>query len=224
MTDGSSIQLGAVAALSEARNPISVARAVMERTPHCLLVGEGADRFAREIGAKMATVAELVTPAAVEEWNRYDRYGSAVADLFNSGHDTVGAVARDDQGRLACATSTGGITFKRVGRVGDSPIVGAGLFCEDGVGACSTTGHGESILKAGLARTAVLLMDMQGLGPHQAAGMALAKMKKRTGGCGGIVMLDKNGEWAREFTTTRMAWAAVGKDGLLKSGVDRPDM
>ncbi|CDF33840.1 unnamed protein product [Chondrus crispus] len=221
MTDSveATIRFGAVAALSNACNPISVARAVMERTPHCLLVGEGADAFAKEVGAEGASVEELVTPAAVEEWQRFKRYSAAVNDLFNSGHDTVGAVVRDANGTLACATSTGGITYKRVGRVGDSPIIGAGLFCEDGVGACSTTGHGESILKVGLARTALLFMESRS--PGQAAEVALAKMKKRTGGCGGIVLLDNNGEWSADFTTTKMAWAAVGKDGVLKSGIDR---
>lgn len=219
------VQAGAVAAVSRARHPISLARAVMEHTPHVLLVGVGADRFAKEVDAEIVDgVEELVTREAVEEWERFERYGAAVEELFNRGagrgHDTVGAVARDGEGRLACATSTGGITFKRVGRVGDSPVVGAGLFCERGVGACSTTGHGESILKVGLARLAVLNMEFLEMDVWRAVEKAVERMRGKTGGCGGVVMLDANGEWARAFSTERMAWACIAKDGVLRSGID----
>lgn len=224
MTDGvEGPQSGAVAGVSAARHPISVARKVMEKTPHCFLVGAGAERFVEEIGGERAEKGELVTEGMVEEWKRFDRYGSAVEELFNGGHDTVGAVARDARGRMAVGTSTGGITYKRVGRVGDSPIVGAGLVCEWGVGGVSTTGHGESILKIGLARLVTALMEMRGMGGKEAVREALHRMRTRTGGCGGVILLDAEGEYVWDFTTNRMAWAAVGKDGVLKSGVDRGD-
>lgn len=221
--DVNSVHAGAVAAVSRVKHPVSLARLVMERTPHVLLVGAGADGFAKEVGAEVvAGVAELVTEEGVREWERFDQYGGVVEKLFNGGHDTVGAVARDGKGRLACATSTGGITYKKVGRVGDSPVIGAGYFCESGVGACSTTGHGESILKVGLARLAVMYAEM-GEAADVAVERALGRMREKTGGCGGVVMLDAEGEWARGFTTERMAWACVGKDGVLRSGIDRDD-
>lgn len=224
MTDGAEgPRSGAVAGVSGARHPISVARKVMEETPHCLLIGEGAERFLDEVGGERAEKRELITAAMFEEWERFDRYGSAVEELFNGGHDTVGAVARDASGRMAVGTSTGGITFKRMGRVGDSPIVGAGLVCEWGVGGVSTTGHGESILKVGLARLVTTLMEMKGMKGKEAVKESLERMRKRTGGCGGLILLDADGEYVRGFTTNRMAWAAIGKDGLLKSGVDRDD-
>lgn len=225
MTDGvEGPESGAVAGVSTTRHPISVARKVMEKTPHCLLVGAGAERFVEEIGGERAEKGELVTEGMAEEWERFDRYGSAVEELFNGGgHDTVGAIARDARGRMAVGTSTGGITYKRVGRVGDSPIVGAGLVCEWRVGGVSTTGHGESILKMGLARLVTALMEMRGMRGKEAVREALDRMRKRTGGCGGVILLDAEGEYVRDFTTNRMAWAAIGKDGVLKSGVDRDD-
>eukprot|EP00177_Eucheuma_denticulatum_P001736 GFKZ01003117.1.p1 GENE.GFKZ01003117.1~~GFKZ01003117.1.p1 ORF type:complete len:228 (+),score=24.02 GFKZ01003117.1:582-1265(+) len=215
---------GAVAGVRVARHPISVARKVMEETPHCLLVGRGADDFVTEVDGEVVSERELATPEMEAEWRRFRRYEDAVGGLFNgTGCDTVGAVALDDKGRIAAGTSTGGITGKRVGRVGDSPVVGAGVVCEGGVGGVSCTGHGESILNTGLARWVTMLMEVKGMGAAEAASTALERMKRKTGGCGGLVLLDKDGAWVREFTTERMAWAAIGCDGALRSGVDRDD-
>lgn len=215
----SGLRSGAVAAISNTPNPVSVARAVMDRTQHCLVVGRGADAFASHIGMAGATTQQLVTPEAQKEWKNLRRFGNAVQTLFN-GHDTVGAVAMDVHGNLACATSTGGITGKMLGRVGDSPLFGSGLFCDRHVGACSTTGHGESIMQVCLARTALGLVEWRAMGPHQACKTALHKMKQTTAGCGGIIMIDAKGNVSHACTTKRMAWASIDKSGILASGID----
>lgn len=227
MADGEEgLKAGGVAAVSTVRNPIQLARAVMEHTSHCLLVGKGADAFAREMDIPFVEAErELVTDNAIAEFDQYKKYGDTVRSLFNChsplGHDTVGAIAIDAKGNVAAATSTGGITFKRVGRVGDSPIIGSGLFAEANVGACSTTGHGESIMKTTLARHALFLMEKCGRNVVEAAGEALQHMKRKTGGCGGIILLDKHGNYAIDFTTKRMVWGLVSSDGTCTSGIDR---
>lgn len=230
MSDGpiSGIQLGAVAALSCTKNPVSVARAVAERTPHCLLVGEGANAFAKTILPEEEVVMntqELVTKAGREEWERFSQFPGVVKELFNAsegmGHDTVGAVAIDAMGSVACATSTGGITCKKVGRVGDSPIVGSGLFCQKDVGGCSSTGHGESIMKVTLARTAMALMEFKNMHVQQAVDEALQRMWEQTHGCGGLIMMNMTGDLGWGFTTERMAWATVDKDGCCWVGIDK---
>lgn len=219
---GTPARAGAVACASRARNPITLARAVMERTEHVLLVGAGADSFADSAGVDVVAPDALITPAALAEWREYRRYGDVVGHLFRGGgHDTVGAAAVDRDGNVAAATSTGGITFKRDGRVGDSPIVGAGLFADTGVGACSTTGHGESILKTTLARYALWLVEREGCEPQRAAEEAVRYMKKKTdGGCGGLIIVDQKGDLGFAFSTTRMVWASVDKHGKLASGID----
>ena len=157
---------GAVAAVQQVKNPITLARAVMEQTDHCLLVADGARRFADEIGIPRADPDELVTEAGKAEFELFSApgYSATVSDLFSSGvstadtklgHDTVGCVAFDGTGRIAAATSTGGITMKRPGGVGDSPLIGSGGYADSAVGGCSTTGHGEAIMRTLLASRAV---------------------------------------------------------------------
>lgn len=217
--DGASLDAGAVAALGPCLHPITVARRVMDASDHVLLVGAGADAFARERGIPAAAPEDLVTDAAREEWAAMAAFPAAVGELFNRGHDTVGAVAMDAGGNVAAATSTGGITFKRPGRVGDSPIVGAGALADNDLGAISTTGHGESILRFTLA-SRVLSAVGAGASPDAALRDALAAMRARTGGCGGAVCLDARGRVGVAFSTDRMAWAT--RDGAgARAGIDR---
>jgi beta-aspartyl-peptidase (threonine type) len=231
-----SLRAGAVAAVSVVRNPVVLARKVMETTDHCLLVGPNADEFAAKMNATddrvqlVNSVSDLVTPDAVAEWEAYNRYSTVVSSLFNrdsvqvdhSGHDTVGAVAMDVRGQLAAATSTGGITNKMPGRVGDSPIIGSGAYVTCDAGAASTTGHGESIMKTVLARHALALMESGPVSAPKAAEQSLDYMHRKTGGCGGIILVDKKGRTAYSFTTERMAWASIeaADGGLVRSGID----
>lgn len=212
--------LGAVACVSNVEHPIALAHAVLQ-SEHCFLVGAGAEQFAKE--RELATIqpAMLVTDGARKEWEQYNEYGIVVNDLFNSGHDTVGAVALDSQGHIACGTSTGGITFKRQGRVGDSPVVGCGLFCEQGVGGVSATGHGESLLKSVICKHVVDLMSIGNVSLENATKKALNTMKRSTDGCGGVVALDVQGAWSAEWTTTRMAWACVDVEGEGHCGIEK---
>ncbi len=219
VSPGGQPRAGAVACASGVRNVVTLARAVLERTEHVFLVGRGADAFAVEVGVESVPNETLVTPAAQAEWARYARYGEAVADLFR-GHDTVGAVAVDASGGLAAATSTGGITFKREGRVGDSPVIGAGLYVDEGVGACSTTGHGESILKTTLARYALWLVEREGWTVRRAAREAVKYMTRKTRGCGGLILVDQKGNLGYAFSTTRMVWAGVDQHGEMTAGID----
>lgn len=217
-------QAGAVAGVSNIRNPVSLARKIMD-SEHVFLVGKGAEEFAKEKEVETCDMHDLVPKHVWQEWEHYNKYGNVVSDLFNgnaegNGHDTVGAVALDKHGNICCATSTGGITHKRRGRVGDSPIIGSGLYCEKGIAGCSTTGHGESILKVCLARTVVAMMEMQGLGAKEAAESGLMRMLEKTGGRGGLIMVDSNGGVAHAFSTQRMAWASVTADEVMKSGID----
>lgn len=236
---GESLNAGAVAAIRNVKNPVTVARAVMEQTPHCLLVGDGARAFADELGIPFASTNELVTEAGRAEYDEYaqQQYKGPVESLFHSsskceqpngggsgggggapsdggiGHDTVGAAAVDAEGRVAAATSTGGITWKRPGRVGDSPLPGAGGYADSSAGACSATGHGESIMRYLTSARAVEHLG-DGQGPDAACRAALHGMFARLRGRGGLVMVDSTGRVGKFATTTRMVWASrVGVAG-----------
>ncbi|XP_061424858.1 isoaspartyl peptidase/L-asparaginase-like isoform X1 [Lethenteron reissneri] len=255
MMDGRTLRLGSVSCVQGVANPVSLARAVMEKTEHAMLTAAGAARFAEALGVARVPQRELVTEAARSEWERYRRYRHAVRALFSSerAHDTVGAVALDARGDVACATSTGGITNKMPGRVGDSPIVddglkvhgsewrpnigrkivqdgrrsasesarcgdrlcskGCGGYADNAVGAVSTTGHGESIMKVTLARLILFHMEA-GKSPDEATALALSHMRDRVGGHGGAVVLGRDGRWGARCSTERMAWAAVAAGSL----------
>lgn len=223
--EGSKLRSGAVAAIKNVPNPIKIARLVMEKTEHVLLVGEGANRFASKLGMGQVEFTTLVTEQALEEWQRFKKYPQTIETLFENrasgGHDTVGAVALDSSGHLAAATSTGGITAKMVGRVGDAPIIGCGAYCDDNTGAISCTGHGESILKTCLARHISGLLQ-QGKSSQQAVVEALDYMRARVNGYGGAIVTDKNGNVGLHFTTSRMAWAYI-KNEVLHYGLNMYD-
>lgn len=195
---------GAVAALEDVKNPVRLARLVMERTPHVLLVGAGARAFAAEQGLALLPKGALVT----------DRARRKLAS-----HGTVGAVARDRHGHVAAATSTGGTTGKRPGRVGDSPLIGAGTFADDALGACSCTGLGEAIIRAGLARHACDLLA-RGDPADVVARRAITELA-RFRGDGGLILVDAQGRLGVAFDTQRMARAWVEDDGREGAGFTR---
>jgi len=213
--DGETLNAGAVAGLRDVRYPIRLAQRVMEDTPHVLMIGEGANRLADEFKVERITQEELVTMDArkgLEEWLKDKEFGGTF------GHETVGAVALDKDGNLAAATSTGGVTGKRVGRVGDVPIIGSGGYADNRVGAVSTTGHGESILKVNLSKLVLNYVEA-GMSVQVAAEKALGYMAVRVNGNGGLIAVDKDGNIGHSFTTNRMVWASI-KDDELESGIN----
>jgi beta-aspartyl-peptidase (threonine type) len=187
------LRAGAVAAVTRVRNPILLARAVMELTPHILMTGAGAERLARRAGVPLCRPTDLITPRARARWRAALERRAEAADPTGDGpgrFGTVGAVALDARGVLAAATSTGGVSGKLHGRIGDSAIIGAGTFA-DARGAASATGQGEAIMKASLCREA---MAMLGRGePRAAAERAIRELATMTGGQAGIVMIDRRG-------------------------------
>jgi beta-aspartyl-peptidase (threonine type) len=209
--------MGAVAAIKDVKNPIAVARKVMEETDHILLAGEGATQFARKMGFPYY---DPLTPARKKLWEESVRqlrhskshhYFNKLGNFLES-TDTVGAVAIDKEGKIACACSTGGITLHLQGRVGDTPLLGAGNYANE-FGGASATGHGECIAKLLLSKTAVDLMK------KYTAQTALSKALEATEkfGCRfGIIAIDKKGDVGAAYNTEWMPYAYIGKDGRLK--------
>ncbi|XP_040284577.1 isoaspartyl peptidase/L-asparaginase [Bufo bufo] len=214
--DGKDLTSGAVSAVKCIANPIKLARLVMEKTDHMLLTCKGASLFAKAQGIPEVSNEQLITDRSRERWKKNLKPGSnPVADQLGLG--TVGAVAIDSQGNVACATSTGGITNKMVGRVGDTSCIGSGGYASNSVGAVSTTGDGESIMKVILARLILHYME-QGMSTEEAAEAGLNYMKTRVDGSGGVIVVNSTGEWAAKFSTKQMSWAAV-KDDHLHCGI-----
>jgi len=216
--DGETLDAGAVAGVTSVRNPITLARHIMKQTKHVLLIGSGADKFARKIGLEEVSTKDLVTQAAIDELSQFRKYSDTVGGLFNttataaaSGHDTVGCVCIDRKGTIAGGTSTGGITAKMQGRVGDSPIIGSGLYADSKKGGVSTTGHGESIMKMCLAKSGVdlLMMPSNKNNPTRACELALQEMLSRVEGRGGMIAVSPRGVLGHACTTPRMCWASV---------------
>lgn len=206
---GRGLRAGAVCALRGFKNPVDVARAVLEEGRHVLYTTEGAAALAARAGiAPLADPSILVTEAARAALARR-LAGEAPAGWAGG---TIGVVARDASGDLAVATSTGGMIAKRVGRVGDSPILGAGTLADDEAGAISATGDGEGILRVGLAhRVAALLRE--GASPTEAARAALAALRVRTAATGGLIVIRHDGAWSAAWITRTMSWAAAWEGG-----------
>ncbi|KAL4640913.1 isoaspartyl peptidase/L-asparaginase-like [Arapaima gigas] len=222
--DGKTLAAGAVSSVRNITHPVTLARAVMEKTDHIMLTDRGASRFADTVGITPVPINTLVTENERREWEHYKKYAVGVKELFNSqwGHDTVGAVALDCYGNLACATSTGGIQNKMVGRVGDTPIIGSGGYADNQNGAVSCTGHGESIMKVTLARLILFHME-QGNVSREATDASLAYMGERVQGGGGAIVITPSGDWAARFTTKRMPWAVARGESLFY-GLNPGDM
>lgn len=210
--------MGAVAAIKDVKNPIAVARKVMEETDHILLVGEGATQFAKNMGfpyySPLTKERKKLWMESIKQLKHTQshRYFSKLGNFLET-TDTVGAVAIDKAGRIACACSTGGITLHLQGRVGDTPLLGAGNYANE-FGGASATGHGECIAKLLLSKTAVDLMK------EYTAQTALSKALEIATqyGCRcGIIAIDKKGNVGVAYNTKWMPYAYIGKDGILKT-------
>ncbi|HLG74576.1 MAG TPA: isoaspartyl peptidase/L-asparaginase [Chloroflexota bacterium] len=199
--DGATLDAGAVACVERLRNPIRAARALLEHGPHMLFVGPDAERAAEQLGLELCHNAELIT-----ERRRLDAAGAA--------QDTVGAVALDAAGNLACATSTGGMTGKPPGRVGDSPLVGCGGYADNQAGAVSMTGWGESIMRLVLAKWTVDRL-LAGVSAGDAARLAIELLKDRARGSGGLIVLDREGRYGAACNTPMMPWGVRNAERTL---------
>ncbi len=216
LIDGATLNAGAVAAVQHIRNPISLARLVMEKSEHILLVGQGAERFARQHGMQLCEAGDLLVGRELERWqvlqgNPDWHTSHAFGSMY---HDTVGAVARDGQGNIAAGTSTGGTPNKLPGRVGDSPLIGCGAYAYNPAGGVSATGWGESLMKVVLSKTACDFMAL-GLDASQAALSAIRLLAERVQGLGGVITVDALGRVGAKHNTPRMAHAYVAHGQVI---------
>jgi L-asparaginase / beta-aspartyl-peptidase len=211
MMDGSNLKAGAVAGLTTVRNPITLARTVMEKSPHVMMIGGGAEKFARE------QKLEIVDPSYFYSEERWKGLQRAKRDdsLKDSKFGTVGAVALDKKGNLAAATSTGGMTNKKYGRVGDVPVIGAGTYANNNTCAISCTGWGEFFIRLVVAKSISDLIEYKGIGVQEAADKLVMKDLPKLGGDGGLIALDKNGKFSMPFCTEGMYRGYITESGKV---------
>ncbi len=222
--DGATLRAGGVGGVERVRNAIRLSRLVLEHSPHVYFVGEGAERFAAEHGMPLIDNAELVIDRERDRLRNYKaRLAAGAKDTTFSGpsefaaylhsHDTVGAVALDQQGNIAAATSTGGTLGKTPGRVGDSSLIGCGCYADNASAAVSVTGWGEPIMKLVLAKWAADKV-LYGADPASAAPTAIQYLEKRLNGHGGMILLDAKGRFGFAHNTPRMAWGIADVSGF----------
>ncbi len=208
--DGIDLQAGAVSGVGDVKNPISLARKVMTDSDHVMLSGAGASRFASSVGI------ELVDSSYFYTEKRWQSLQDAINKVNANKFGTVGCVALDKDGNLAAGTSTGGMTNKKYNRIGDAPIIGAGTYASNKSCAVSATGHGEFFIRYTVAREIAALMEFRQLTVQEAAEEVIQKRLKPIGGDGGIIAVDKNGNFALVFNTPGMYRA------LMKEGDEAP--
>jgi beta-aspartyl-peptidase (threonine type) len=218
--DGKTLKAGAVGSVQHIKNPINLARLVMEKSPHVMLDCAGAEAFAKANGIELVTQKYFFTQ---ERWdalqkmkaaekNRASGAGKSFLITDQDRHGTVGAVALDKDGNLAAATSTGGTTNKMPGRIGDTPVIGAGTYANNQTCAVSCTGDGEYFIRAAAAHEISALMQYRGLKLQEAAQTALDTVKQ-LGGTGGLIAIDRNDDIALPFNTNGMYRAYVDPNG-----------
>lgn len=227
--DGKTLNAGASAGTKTVKNPINLARAVMENSPHVMLSGEGAELFAKEQNLELVDPSYFYTEsrfkalervkAAEDTKNARDKTAFYDPIIKDSKFGTVGCVALDKNGNLAAGTSTGGMTNKRWGRIGDAPIIGAGTYANNATCAVSSTGWGEYFIRAMVAHDISALMDYKGLSLQEAAREVIQKKVPDLGGDGGIVAVDKDGNMVMEFNTSGMYRASMDASGKLTVGI-----
>jgi len=218
LMEGTHLRAGAVAAVHGIKNPISLARLVLQ-SENVLLVGEGAVKFARESGMQECDPRELVVERELALWQaRRREHESHRGNILGSPvGDTVGAVAVDVHGDIASGGSTGGRPFKTAGRVGDCPLIGCGIYADNSVGAAACTGWGEDIIRVVMAKSAVdLLRD--GESPQDAAAQVVSLLNERVNGRGGVILVDRMGDVGFAFNTAHMAYAYL-REGLSEPAV-----
>lgn len=213
--DGGTGKAGAVAGVTTVKNPITAARTVMEKSKHVMMIGKGAERFAEEEGL------EIVDPSYFRTEKRWQELQKALEKEKAKGAakrpylGTVGAVALDRGGHLAAGTSTGGMTNKKFGRVGDSPIIGAGCFAEDASCAVSATGHGEYFIRHVVAHDIAARVKYKGQSVREAAEAVIHGVLNADAGEGGVIVLDAKGNWTAPFNSEGMYRGTITEDGTV---------
>jgi beta-aspartyl-peptidase (threonine type) len=217
--DGRNVGAGAVTGVRNVRNPIVLARLVMERSPHVMLSGTGAEEFALEQGLEPVPNSHFTTERRLHELELLLQGQKAPGREALMG--TVGAVALDTYGNVAAATSTGGMTGKKWGRIGDSPLIGAGTYAANDCCAVSATGHGEFFIRATVAHEIASLMRYKGLSVVQAADEVVMQQLVRMGGSGGVIAVGRDGRIAMPFNSEGMLRGAMDSRGLCVTGLLR---
>jgi L-asparaginase / beta-aspartyl-peptidase len=225
--DGATLDAGAVAGVRGIRSPILAARKVMYESPHVMLVRDGGEEFAREHGLEFKDDDWFITEFRLQQLRdiqaRESDEGQASTQLSEDWFSTVGAVALDGDGNLAAATSTGGMSNKRWGRVGDSPIIGAGTYADNRSCAVSATGHGEFFIRHVVAYDICARMSHAGLDLAEAADTVVNRVLVEAGGDGGVIAVDGQGNIAMPFNTAGMYRAAIRTDGSVEISIYRDD-
>lgn len=218
--DGRDLSAGAVAAIDNIANPIQLARYVMTESEHVMLIAEGAMRFADHCGMARAPEDYFYTPDRVEQFRQARLQHKIMLDHDDSEMDsedqkygTIGAIARDANGNLAAATSTGGIVNKRMGRVGDSPIIGAGVYADNETCAVSATGYGEDFMRSVISKTISDFIYMQGMDAAAATQAGIEYLRRKVNGRGGVIVIDRAGNCSSGFTTKKMIHGWIEHSG-----------
>jgi beta-aspartyl-peptidase (threonine type) len=214
--DGQTLKAGAVAGVTTIKNPISAARAVMEKSKHVMLIDGGAEKFAKDQGLEIVPTSYFYTK---QRWDEYQKVHNEELNQKKDSvksHGTVGAVALDSHGNLAAGTSTGGMTNKMKGRIGDSPIIGAGTYANNNTCAVSCTGHGEYFIRNVVAYDVSARMEYKGQRLPEAAGDVVNVKLKSQGAEGGLIAVDRNGNIAMPFNTVLMFRGSIGIDGKIQ--------
>lgn len=221
--DGKTLSAGAVAGVTTIKNPINAARAVMENSPHVMMSGKGAETFAERQGLEIVPNSYFYTQPnfnrlkAAQKAEKNRGNGFLTEENPDYKYGTVGAVALDKQGNLAAGTSTGGMTNKKYGRIGDSPIIGAGTYANNNTCAISCTGHGEYFIKNVVAYDVSAKMEYQQMPLDAAANEIVNKKLKDIGAAGGLIGLDRNGNMTMPFNTPGMYRGAITRDGKVET-------
>jgi L-asparaginase / beta-aspartyl-peptidase len=231
LMDGATLKAGAVATVERVRNPIRLARCVLEKSPHMMLVGAGAEKFAEENGIALCANEDLIAPRARLAWAECRKSGHSPVNHAKQPQGTVGAVAIDSEGRIFAGTSTGGTCCKYPGRVGDSPLIGCGCYADAEAGGASCTGLGEGIMRIVMAKSAVDLLrgdsfqddgravQKRTAAASQAQAVAEASvwmLAKRGKATGGLILLDRDGHPGVAFNTPNMAYGLVEPGGQFR--------
>jgi beta-aspartyl-peptidase (threonine type) len=235
--DGKTLAAGSVAGLRHVKNPITLARAVMEKSPHVMMIGDGAEKFAREQGIQLVDEKyfwtqerwDALQKILKEQKEKIDRDAKSKTDNLKPGallnvpvptaqlpanrFGTVGAVALDKDGNLAAGTSTGGMTNKKYGRVGDAPIIGAGTYANNNSCAVSATGWGEFFIRLSVARDIAAITEYRAVPVQRAADMVIHQKLQKLGGDGGIIAMDRYGNMAISFNSEGMFRAYINSEG-----------